>query len=111
MKSLGICIGATTLSTVGLSTDTGNCISTTDIFIKPHNGNPQEALLKTLAELNVNSYSRIAVTGRKFRNFVNLSSISEPEAVEAALFHLNGDGKRFNAIVSTGGETFMVYAL
>ncbi len=111
MKSLGICIGATTLSTVGLSIDTDNSISTTDIFTEPHNGNPQETLLKTLAKLNINNYSRIAVTGRKFRNFVNLSSISEPEAVEAALLHLNGDGKRFNAIVSIGGETFMVYAL
>ncbi|MDO9529186.1 MAG: acyl-CoA dehydratase activase [Syntrophales bacterium] len=111
MKSLGICIGATTLSTVGLSIDTDNSISTTDIFTEPHNGNPQETLLKALAELNINNYSRIAVTGRKFRNFVNLSSISEPEAVEVALFHLNGKQKRFNAIVSIGGETFMVYAL
>ncbi len=111
MRSLGICIGATTLSLVGLIADKDGNISTTNIFIKPHNGDPQESLLKTLAELNINNYSKIAVTGRKFRNFVNLSSISEPEAVEVALLHLNGDGKRFNAVVSTGGETFMVYAL
>ena len=111
MESLGICIGATTLSTVGLLADRNGSISTTDIFIEPHNGNPQETLLKTLKELNINNYSRIAVTGRKFRHFVNLSSISEPEAVEIALLHLNGEGKRLNAVVSTGGETFMVYAL
>jgi len=111
MKSLGICIGATTLSTVGLHTGRDGSISTTDIFIEPHNGNPQETLLKTLKELDIDSYSKIAITGRKFRHFVNLSSISEPEAVETALFHLNGTGKHFNAIISAGGETFMVYAL
>ncbi|MEA1936313.1 MAG: BadF/BadG/BcrA/BcrD ATPase family protein, partial [Thermodesulfobacteriota bacterium] len=111
MKSLGICIGATTLSTVGLLTDRDNRISTTDIFIEPHNGNPQNTFLKILSELNIDSYSKVAVTGRKFRHFINLSSISEPEAVETALLHLNGEGKHFNAIVSAGGETFMVYAL
>ncbi|GAJ01986.1 unnamed protein product, partial [marine sediment metagenome] len=111
MKSLGICIGATTLSTVGLHAGKDGNISTTNIFIKPHNGNPQKALLKSLKELDTDSYSRIAVTGRKFRHFVNLSSISEPEAVETALFHLNGTGKHFNAIISVGGETFMIYVL
>jgi predicted CoA-substrate-specific enzyme activase len=111
MKSLGICIGATTLSTVGLLANGDNRISTTDILIEPHDGNPQKTLLKTLKELNINNYSRIAVTGRKFRHFVNLSSISEPEAVESALLHINGEAEHFNAIVSTGGETFMVYAL
>ena len=111
MKSLGICIGASTLSIVELLADRDGRISTTDTFIEPHNGNPQKTILKTLKELDINSYSGVAVTGRKFRQFVNLSSISEPEAVEAALLHLNGAGKHFNAIVSAGGETFMVYRL
>ena len=111
MKSLGICIGYTTLSAVGLRAGKDGSIDSTDIFREPHNGNPQNAFLKILNELNMDSYSKVAVTGRKFRHFVNLSSISEPEAVETALLHLNGEEEHFNAIVSAGGETFMVYAL
>ena len=112
MKSLGICIGATTLSVAGLCAGKdGKTVSATDIFIEPHNGNPQEAILKALKKVDMKSYSKIAVTGRKFRHLVNLSSISEPEAIETALLHLNGGGKHFNAIVSAGGETFMVYVL
>lgn len=111
MKALGICIGATTLSTVELLAARGGDISTTGVLVKPHNGNPRDTLLETLKELDMDSYSGVAVTGRKFRHFLNLSSISEPEAVEAALFHLNNKGTHFNAVVSAGGETFMVYAL
>ncbi|HEX7535226.1 MAG TPA: acyl-CoA dehydratase activase, partial [Syntrophales bacterium] len=74
-------------------------------------GNPRQALLETLANLDSSAYDRIAITGRKFRHSVNLSSISEPEAVESALFYFNGNGQNLDAIVSAGGETFMVYVL
>ena len=53
----------------------------------------------------------IAVTGRKFSQSINLTSIPEPEAAENAFSYLNGAGTHYNAIVSAGGETFMVYAL
>jgi predicted CoA-substrate-specific enzyme activase len=56
-------------------------------------------------------YSRIAVTGRNFRNSVNLTTISEPEAIERALSHINGKGKIFTAVISAGGETFLIYVL
>jgi predicted CoA-substrate-specific enzyme activase len=111
LKSLGICIGASTLSAVGITRDEDNQIHKTSISFSPHNGNPRQALLETLKNLDTNGYDRIAITGRKFRHSVNLSSISEPEAVESALYHFNGNGQNLDAIISAGGETFMVYVL
>ena len=111
LKSLGICIGASTLSAVGITRDGNDHIHKTSISVKPHNGNPRQALLETLTNLDSSAYDRIAVTGRKFRYSVNLSSISEPEAVESALSYFNGKGQNLNAVVSAGGETFMVYVL
>ena len=111
MKSLGICIGASTLSAVGITRDGDNHIRKTSISVKPHNGNPRQVLLETLVNLDSSAYDRIAITGRKFRHSINLSSISEPEAVESALFYFNGNGQNLDAIVSAGGETFMVYVL
>ncbi len=111
MKSLGICIGASTLSAVGIIRDGDDHIHKTSISVKPHNGNPRQALLETLTNLDSSAYDRIAITGRKFRHSVNLSSISEPEAVESALYQFNGNRQNLNAVISAGGETFMVYVL
>jgi activator of 2-hydroxyglutaryl-CoA dehydratase len=84
-------------------------IHKTSINVKPHNGNPREALHEIFA--SENGYDKIAVTGRKFRHAVNLSSIAEPEAVESALFYLHGNQRKLDAVVSAGGESFMVYVL
>jgi predicted CoA-substrate-specific enzyme activase len=111
MKSLGICVGASTLSSVELLQDKSGTISVGNIFIQPHNGNPQEALLEILKKSDVTVNSKIAVTGRKFRKYLNLTSLSEPESIETAVSHVYGNGNTINAIVSAGGETFMVYAL
>ncbi|HET6460109.1 MAG TPA: acyl-CoA dehydratase activase [Syntrophales bacterium] len=111
MKSLGICIGASTISAVGIARDGDNQIHKTSISVKPHNGNPRHALLELLSNIDSSAYDRIAITGRKFRHSVNLSSISEPEAVESALFYFNGNGQNLDAIISAGGETFVVYVL
>lgn len=111
MKSFGICIGASTISAVELFRNRSDEVSVKNIFLEPHQGNPKETLLKTIKELKIGGNSKIAITGRKFRNFVNLTSIPEPEAVEHAFSYINGNGNRCNAIVSAGGETFMVYML
>jgi len=111
LKSLGICIGASTLSAVGITRGAHGHIHRTSIHIKPHNGNPKDALLEAFNIIPANDYDKIAVTGRKFRHFVNLSSISEPEAVESALLHLNGNRRPLDAVISAGGETFMVYVI
>ncbi len=50
-------------------------------------------------------------TGRKFRGFVNLTSIPEPEAMEYAYRFVKPPDVSCPAVVSAGGETFMVYVL
>lgn len=109
MRSLGICVGASTLSAVGITRDRNCQIHKTFINVRPHNGNPRGVFQEIL--LSENGYDKVAVTGRKFRHAVNLSSISEPEAVESTLLYLNGNQRKLDAVVSAGGETFMVYVL
>ena len=110
-KSLGICIGATTLSAVQVSRDGDNRVQVESVCIRPHNGNPRSVLQDVLRPLAGNGDFRIAVTGRKFRHRVNLTSISEPEAVEAALTCFNGKEGPVDSVVSAGGESFIVYVL
>ena len=103
-QSLGICIGASTVSAVWLSRINGNIqIAKTEYL--PHHGNPKSVLLHLLEQ---NEIVNIAVTGRKFRTIVNLTSIAEPEAVELAYGHLNCDA---DIIISIGGENFIVYEM
>ena len=111
MESIGICMGASTLSIVHLLKDKNEKISITDTNVTAHHGNPQKVLMEAIAKLNLNGDSKIAVTGRKFSQSINLTSIPEPQAAEKAFSLLNGQGTHYNAIVSVGGETFMVYAL
>lgn len=111
MDSLGICIGASTLSIVALTRDPQGKIFPSPVLVQPHHGNPRSALSASIAAIPFNHDTRIAVTGRKFRQWVNLSNISEPEAVEYALKWVNGNGRPIDAVVSAGGETFMVYIL
>lgn len=54
---------------------------------------------------------RVGVTGRKFRDRVALPSISEPESVELAFGFLKDRYPDVQAIVTAGGESFMVYEL
>ncbi|OHD18835.1 MAG: hypothetical protein A2Y34_02295 [Spirochaetes bacterium GWC1_27_15] len=107
MKSLGICIGASTVSIVGLS-ESKQKIEQKTIF---HEGDSKGSLIKILKEIDVNSYDRVCVTGRKFRKFVNITSITEPEAVEYSIQELIKEKDKYNALVSAGGETIMVYEL
>jgi predicted CoA-substrate-specific enzyme activase len=76
-----------------------------------HEGNPKETLLNALAQVKIEEIDRIACTGRKFRELINLSTIAEPVAVEVAYRFLKPAGVNCPAIVSAGGETFMVYVL
>jgi len=100
MASLGISIGASTISIVELKkTITHKTIA--------HEGNPRKVLKEILP--NLDSFKTVAVTGRKFIDYINLPTVTEPEATEAAYNYIKD--RDFNAIVSAGGETFMVYAL
>ena len=111
MKSFGICIGASSLSVVeALRSDTGQ-VTARPLLTRLHNGNPRAALLAVLEGFSADEHQKVAVTGRKLRQAVNFSTISEPEAVEAALYHLNGRGGNIDAVISAGGENFLVYVL
>jgi predicted CoA-substrate-specific enzyme activase len=111
IKSLGICIGASTLSMVTVNRDDRGTITVEDVFLNVHHGNPQQLFESTFATLPLEKYDKVAVTGRKFRHLVNLTSIPEPEAVEKAFLHTNGHNPQVQAIVSAGSETFMLYHL
>jgi len=110
MTSCGLCIGASTLSLVKLVQESDGTVSVAHVVRRVHGGNPKDELLKLLNQESLDTFSKIAVTGRKFRRLMNLSLLSEPEAVETAYLELYGKN-RVNAIVSAGGETFMVYRL
>ncbi len=109
MKTLGICFGATTMQCVVLYTDTElKTIERTDRIA--HEGNTREAFVRYLNSIDLYEIDRVAVTGRHFRNCVELSSISEAEAVEIALGEEYGNGEGFpDVVISAGGETQLVY--
>jgi len=117
ISSLGICLGASTISIVNVVQEIdehGSRMGQPELVeysLHTHEGNPKQTLLSALEPLDMNSYDRVAVTGRKFRKFVNLSEISEPEAVEYAYSFVKPSDVECPAVVSAGGETFMVYVL
>ncbi len=122
LRVLGICLGASTVSIVEVfwpgeasGPDSGGSSAHAPKIVKhalfPHEGNPKETLLRALKSVDPNAYDRIAATGRRFRRFVRLSSIPEPEAVEYAYGFTKPPGVDCPAVVSAGGETFMVYVL
>ena len=105
-KSTGICIGASSIKIVEIDSD----YRITDHSVRYHDCNPKNALAEIVPSLDLaNSY--VAVTGRKFKNLLNLPDITEPEASEAALRRMDGKGQTFNALVSLGSENFIVYIL
>ena len=104
IKSLGICIGASTVSTVHVSRQ-HNSVSVDFAHTINHNGNPKKILEKIFSkEVPV----KIAVTGKKFRHFLNLTSIPEAEAIELALNNLQLSA---DLVISAGSENFIVYSL
>ncbi len=111
MKTLGLCLGASTISLVALeqTPETGTQVVTHRLH--PHEGNPKQTLRNALAELDLAQFDRIAATGRRFREYINIASIAEPEAVEHALAFVKPPDLMVPAVVSAGGETTMVYVL
>ncbi|MFA6570927.1 MAG: acyl-CoA dehydratase activase [Bacteroidota bacterium] len=109
-KLIGVCLGASTVSFVGISKDTEGKISIDKVSSIQHNGNPKNIFLETLKEFNPEKFP-VVVTGRKFRNLVNLTVISEPQAIEYAVEFISGEKAGYSAVASLGGETFMVYTL
>jgi len=120
MRVLGLCLGASTVSIVqveleggedGKDTAKGKKPRVVEYSLHPHEGDPKRTLLSVLEHLDLNSFDRIVSTGRRFCKFLNLSSIPEPEAVEYAYQFVKPPDTSCPAVVSAGGETFMVYVM
>lgn len=114
---LGLCLGATTISLVHVrapgefKNSNGVAPEIMSHRLYAHEGNPRKTLENALGELDLSSFQKVVATGRKFRHGVNFTSVSEPEAVEYAYRYVKPQDISCPAIVSAGGETFMVYAL
>ena len=110
MESLGICLGASTISLVRLA-GTGEGAKIVHSSRREHEGNPRRVLSEMLGREENPSQVRMAVTGRKFKNLLNLSAITEPEALELACAHILPPDHPYRVVISAGGETTMVYHL
>jgi predicted CoA-substrate-specific enzyme activase len=110
MEALGICLGASTLGMVRLRKEADN-IEVIDASTITHEGNPRKTLLDSLERVPRVREIPIAVTGRKFINFIRLTTISEPEAMERAVAQILDKDDPYRVVVSAGGETFLVYHL
>ncbi|MGJ8455013.1 acyl-CoA dehydratase activase [Pseudothermotoga sp. U03pept] len=97
---VGICVGS---SSVSVYSDVNS-----PLWIQ-HNGDPISAVRKILEELP--DRLQIAFTGRKLRKSFNAPSISESEACEIAYSQLKNKYTGYDAIVSAGGENFVLYKL
>ena len=95
MKYLGINIGALTVKLAVL-----NGVETTSTVV-PHLGRPLAVLEKLLSEKDYAGADYFGVSG-------HLGHISEAVAIQRALDELKQD---FDAVVSLGGESFLVYII
>ncbi|UCF31883.1 MAG: CoA activase [bacterium] len=100
--AIGICLGATTISTAERS---GETINFTRLH---HEGRVGQALRTVLADRR---NTRVGITGRKFRKLISVPTIAEPEAVELAYGFISERYPGIDSIVSAGGESFIVYSL
>ena len=101
---LGINIGASSISMVELH-KTEEKIRIISHKTITHQGNPKQIIEEVFQH---KTPENIVVTGRKFRNLLNITSIPEAEAVELSADYLQLDT---DMIISAGGENFMIYLL
>lgn len=76
-----------------------------------HDGNPRRVLREMLGMVDDFGCLRVAATGRKFRRYLTLSTISEPEAVERAVSHTFPSGHPYRVVISAGAESYTIYHL
>ena len=93
MKYIGVNIGALTVKLAALNGD--GTFST----VAPHQGRPVAVLKELLAETDFVNADYFGVSG-------HLGHISEAAAIQRALREVKSD---FDAVVSLGGESFLVY--
>ncbi len=110
MRTLGICFGSTTMQCV-IADIHNKKLYMESTFRCVHEGNPRKSLIDYLKKLDRKNIDRVAVTGRAFRNHIDLTGISEPEAVEHALKLTYADERFPDLVISSGGETQLVYTI
>ncbi len=108
-ESLGICVGASTISSVLASVDKMGTLTIKSVTRHVSNGIPKLTLKETLQTYK-NPIPAV-VTGRNFRKRLNLTCISESEATESALELYVGADNAFASLASLGAENFVVYEL
>ncbi|NWF89726.1 MAG: activase [Ignavibacteriaceae bacterium] len=103
-SALGICIGASTVSSVLVYEING------DVNIESHQSIPHHGNPKKIIEDIFSAYTpqKVTITGRKFKQLLNATSISESEAIENSIAHL---GISPDLIISAGGENFILYVI
>ncbi|MGD0152565.1 MAG: acyl-CoA dehydratase activase [Thermacetogeniaceae bacterium] len=111
MRATGICIGASTLTRVDLKRQQNDEIAILNIISQTHEGNIRNILGNLLSDEDLKIIKNIALTGRKFKNLIRLSSISEPEAIENAYLFLKKKYGDADYISCAGGETFTTYQI
>ncbi len=109
-QSIGICLGASTITLVRLSNGQG-LPHVIHAIRQEHEGNPRKVLKKLLESEGDLSKVSVAATGRKFKNYLALSSITEPEALEWSCRTILPPDHPYRVVISVGGETIMVYHL
>ncbi len=115
MKSMGLCIGASNISRLVLE-NAGGQVRVLNAATRSHDGNPREAIKRLLEDEWLKQADYMAVTGRKLRHMLKVSSLSEPEALEYAYRYdadrAAAEGRALpEVIVSAGGETFIAYCM
>ena len=109
MQATGICIGASTLTRVDIERQQNGGIIVKNVVSRVHEGNIRKTLEVLQGGAGWQAIESIALTGRKFKNLIRLSSISEPEAVESAYVFLKEKYGDADYISCAGGETFTTY--
>jgi predicted CoA-substrate-specific enzyme activase len=100
--SIGICLGASTVSIAERFKDK----------IRFHRINHEGKVAQTVQGiLDTALTAKVGITGRKFKKLLNIPTVSEPEAVELAYDYIKPSCPGIDCIISAGGETFLVYAL
>ena len=110
MRILGVCFGSTTMQCVEIIKENGTK-RISQVTRISHDGNPHQTFLNFLKNFDSGKIGKIAVTGRSFRNAVKLTGIAEPEALEYALKEEYRDKAFPDIVISSGGETQLVYTI
>ncbi len=109
--TLGVCLGASTLKVVLLE-GSGAAPEIQKVIIEPHRGRPLEKYRDILSKIGIERVRYAAVTGRKFKDYLEAATITEPEATESAVELLMArENRDFQGIVSAGSENFVLYRL